>query len=98
MMVPALTIALIFTIVFFAGLAIARRARKTWAKVAIRMGTVLVTIALFGVVPAMLEASLVTTELAGRYFFFLLIGGALVYKLWLVKFIPLPVEQEQTER
>ncbi|MCK7597999.1 hypothetical protein M0G74_12015 [Microbulbifer sp. CAU 1566] len=97
MMLPALAMASIFTIVFFSGLAFARKARKMWAKIAIRIGTVLLTIALFGIVPAVMEASLMTTELAGRYFFFLMIGGALIYKLWLVKFIPLPSVQKQAK-
>lgn len=96
MIVSALIIAATCTIIFYAGLAIARRTQRTLYRSLIRIGTVLVTIAAAGVVPSILEVSLATTELAGRYLFFMLIGGALVYKLLLVRFIPLPSEQAES--
>ncbi|WP_078083179.1 hypothetical protein [Microbulbifer mangrovi] len=96
MIVSALIIAATCTIIFYAGLAVARRTQRKLYRVLIRIGAVLLMIVAAGVVPSILEVSLATTELAGSYLFFMLMGGALIYKLLLVRFIPLPSEQPQS--
>ncbi len=95
-MITALAIASILTLAFFIGLAIARRAKKRWARVTIRVGAVIFTILLFGIIPGLFEADLMTIELAGRYLFYLMIGAALLYKFFLVRFIPLPEKDTET--
>ena len=93
MTITALAIATICVITFYAGMALARRTRSKLYRALLRLGTVLLSIILFGVIPVMLDADLRVSELAGRYYFFLMLGGAFVYKLFLVKFIPLPQER-----
>jgi len=93
MILNALIIASICTVIFYSGLAIARRTRGKLYQALIRIGGVVLMLACIGVLPMLMNVSVATSGLAGRYMLFMLIGGALVYKLVLVRFIPLPPEK-----
>ncbi|MFC6633810.1 hypothetical protein [Microbulbifer taiwanensis] len=92
MTITALAIAAISTITFYAGMALARRIRSKLYTALLRVGALLFSFLLCALIPAALDADLRVAELAGRYYFFLMLGGAFVYKLLLVRFIPLPQE------
>ncbi|WP_226664086.1 hypothetical protein [Microbulbifer aggregans] len=93
MSIPALAIALTCTNIFYFGLAIARLARRKLFRIIIRIGAVIATILSIGLVPYFMSESLVTTEKAGYYLFYLLIFGALIYKIFLTRIIPLASEK-----
>ncbi|MFD1216826.1 hypothetical protein [Microbulbifer celer] len=95
MILNAAIIAATCTIVFYAGLAIARRTRSKLYQGLIRIGAVVLTLACIGILPMLMNVSVATSGLAGRYMLFTLIGGALVYKLVLVRFIPIPAENSE---
>lgn len=89
----ALIIAAICTAIFYLGLAAARRTRGKFYRAFIRIGAIVLMVVCIGVLPLVMNESPATSELAGRYMFYMLIGGELVYKLLLVRLISLSSEK-----
>ncbi|MCX2794060.1 hypothetical protein OQJ62_03880 [Microbulbifer thermotolerans] len=98
MAITALCIAFFSTVTFYAGMALARRIRNKWYAILVRLGSFLLGFIVLGIAAFLLDAHPLVAELAGRYFFYMLLAGALVYKLLLVKFIPLPQDDTDTQK